>query len=683
LLPAPPDCDWRIGVAFPVASREIRAIPALALHRALYNAPYFPYSQRSRRCDRVGTVPAQTAVPGIVCRFANTMKNERLGLIMIAASVAVAALIMWLVYAQQVRLHRDKVRVHGVALTRVLAGADMSQLVPHAGKPSLVATLASVQASDEFAYGAVVTPSGGKLFEIVSAGSGVPQVTMPADPASWFGEHLLVAPGDGKEIREFFVPVLKGGDLAGFVRLGYYQNPQTPQAAQISYAALLALPVFLLTAMSYFLIRREIRPLAAIDAKVEELGAAHGQAAQARTRIELRHYVRRFEDHVQSVKLRIDKLEMQYLEAQTANRLLSYKQEKTQAVLDAIPEAVLVLDDTCIPLFANPKVEPFLGINRTELIGKTPETWCKNNAVLALLIRLRQQAGSSLQASSISYSPEDHPERKVSVAAFPLLTPRDPTTPFGTLVTFRDISEEHLAKQAGTDFVAHVSHELKTPLNTLLAYSELLLDYGALSESERVNAVNVIHDEVERAAALINNLLNISKLETGTLPLARQRVKLAELLRDSTEKMSKNADTKGVKLELKIPPDLESIALDKELFRIAIDNLLSNAIKYSDPGGKVTLTATHLNDNEMKISVRDQGIGMSPEDCKKVFDKYYRSSNPLVALRSGHGLGLYVARQIVELHHGTLTVASELGKGAEFAIQFSIQAARLQETAKA
>ena len=602
---------------------------------------------------------------------------------MIAASVAVVALIMWLVYAQQVRLHRDKVRVHGVALTRVLAGADLSQLVPHAGKPSLVATLASVQASDEFAYGAVVTPSGGKLFEVVSAGSSVPPATMPADAASWFGEHLLVSPGDGRKIREFFGPVLKNGDLAGFVRSGYYENPQLLQAADLSYAALLALPVFLLTAMSYVLIRRVIRPLAAIGAKVEELAAAHGQMTHARTNLELRHYARRFEEDVQSVQSRIGNLEMQNLEAQTSNRLLSYKQEKTQAVLDAIPEAVLVLDDACVPLFANPKVEPFLGISRTELIGKTPETWCKNKAVLALLMRLRQQAGAPRHAASFSYSPEDHPERTVAVAAFPLLTPRDPTTPFGTLVIFRDISGEHLARQAGTDFVAHVSHELKTPLNTLLAYSELLLDYGALSESERVNAVNVIHDEVERAAALINNLLNISKLETGTLPLARQRVKLAELLRDSAEKMSKNADTKGVKLELKIPPDLESIALDKELFRIAIDNLLSNAIKYSDPGGKVTLTATHVNDHEMKISVRDQGIGMSPEDCEKAFNKYYRSSNPLVASRGGHGLGLYVARQIVELHHGTLSVASELGKGSEFAIQFNIQTARLQETGKA
>jgi len=598
---------------------------------------------------------------------------------MIGASFAAAALIIALVYGQQIRKHRESIRADGVALTRVISGVDMSQLLPKSGKPSLIATLASIQKSPAFAYGAVVTPTGGKLFEVIAPGSSVPPATMPTDPPSWFGEHSLVLPSNGRNIREFFGPVLKNGELAGFIREGYYENPQTLRATEFSYVALLALPIFLLTAMSYFLIRREIRPLAAIGAKIEELGVADNQATKAGMQLELRHYVQRFEHHVESVQSRIGDLEMQYMEAQTSNRLLSYKQEKTQAVLNAVPEAVLVLDDTAIPVFANPKVEPFLGISRQELIGKTPENWCKDKPLLELLMHLRQQAGSSLHASSIIFSPEDNPQRKVSVAAIPLLTPRDPTTLFGTLVIFRDISREYFAKEAATDFVAQVSHELKTPLQTLMTYSELLLDYGALSEGERVDAVNVIRDEVERVAALINNLLNISKLETGTMPIARQRVKLADLLHDSAEKMLKYAHTKGVRLELKIAPDIESVALDKELFRIAIDNLLSNAIKYSDSGGKVTLTARHLDDQEMKISVRDEGIGMSPEDCKQVFDKYYRSSSHLVASRSGHGLGLYVARKIIDLHHGKLSVSSELGKGTEFAIQFDAQPARLQE----
>ena len=106
--------------------------------------------------------------------------------------------------------------------------------------------------------------------------------------------------------------------------------------------------------------------------------------------------------------------------------------------------------------------------------------------------------------------------------------------------------------------------------------------------------------------------------------------------------------------------------MDKDLFRIAIDNLLGNAIKYSNPGGKIVVSAGTLDDGQIQIKVRDQGIGISEEDCHQIFGKYYRSSREAAAQRTGHGLGLYLARQIIELHQGTISVASELGKGSEF-----------------
>src|SRR6266702_4665889 len=134
------------------------------------------------------------------------MKSDRLGLTMIAASVAVIGVIVALLYSQQARLYRDKVRSQGVALARALSGKELSQLVPGSGEKNLVSTLASVQGSDAFA----------------SPGSIVPTAAMPSEPASWFGEQRLVSPGDGRKIREFFGPVLKSGELAGFVRLGYY-----------------------------------------------------------------------------------------------------------------------------------------------------------------------------------------------------------------------------------------------------------------------------------------------------------------------------------------------------------------------------------------------------------------------------------------------------------------------------
>ncbi|MDZ4211712.1 MAG: HAMP domain-containing sensor histidine kinase, partial [Methylotenera sp.] len=207
----------------------------------------------------------------------------------------------------------------------------------------------------------------------------------------------------------------------------------------------------------------------------------------------------------------------------------------------------------------------------------------------------------------------------------------------------------------------------------------LLLDYSTLAETERVDAVNVIHGEVERMSALINNLLNISKMETGTLQLARKRVKMQDLLQDAFDSMNNNALGKGVEISLKIPPDIGSVRLDKEMFRIAIDNLLSNAIKYSNAGGKVTLSAQNLDNDEMQITVRDQGIGISPEDCEKIFNKYYRANNSETTLRSGHGLGLFITKQIIEMHHGMISVNSELGKGTEFTITFKAQPVQLEE----
>src|SRR5688572_9264651 len=188
------------------------------------------------------------------------MKSDRFGLLMIAASLAVIALIFALIHGQQTRQHQDKLRIIGVALTRALASAELSELVPPPGRTSLVNVLANVQGSEAFAYGTVVTPAGQRLLETATAGSIVPPAPVPAsDPSAWFGERLLPSPGDGREIREFFGPVLKAGELAGFVRVGFYAKPTGVllSSHNISNVALLALPVFLLTVLAYFMIRRE------------------------------------------------------------------------------------------------------------------------------------------------------------------------------------------------------------------------------------------------------------------------------------------------------------------------------------------------------------------------------------------------------------------------------------------
>lgn len=599
---------------------------------------------------------------------------------MIAASLVVIAIVSGLLYSYQSKLHAEKMRVHGVSLTRALSGTDYSQLVPETGQSNLMKSLVNVQGSEDFAYAIVVNPAGEKLYELTSAGSIAPAAAMPVQPFAWFGEHNVVSPGDGRQIREFFAPVMKDGQLAGFIRAGYYNQQASMLSNQVSSWGLMALPIFLLTAFSYFLIRREIKLLSQLSIKMEQTSLSYGM--QVITPEHDRGFgdlIQRFDHFIQLAQSRANEMDRESLSSRTDAHLVSYRQEKAESALNSIPDGVLIIDDACQPSFANAKLEPILGVSREDIVGQSPQAWCKNKEVLAFLLRFKSSL-SAMRSARIEYIPEGNPDQRISVSGFPLFSPRDQNTPFGMLIIFRDISKEYLAMQAGTEFVSHVAHELKTPLNTLAVYSELLLDYTSLSETERVDSVNVIYGEVERMAGLINNLLNISKMDAGTLQLVRKRVKLHDLMQDAFDSMGNNALGKGVEVELYIPPDLGSVRLDKDLFRIAIDNLLSNAIKYSNPGGKVTVSAQYMDDGQMQISVRDQGIGISSEECEKVFLKYYRVGNSESSSRSGHGLGLYLARQIISLHHGTITVNSELGKGTEFIITFKAQSVQLEES---
>ena len=230
------------------------------------------------------------------------------------------------------------------------------------------------------------------------------------------------------------------------------------------------------------------------------------------------------------------------------------------------------------------------------------------------------------------------------------------------------------------EFVSHVSHELKSPLNVLKMYSEMLLENAGDSRELRIEAVNVISDEVDRMADLINNLLNVSKIEQGSISLDRQRVRLRDLLEDAVATAARNASEKKIEIQLKLPQELSPVLLDKNLFRIAIGNLIGNAVKYNRPGGSVTLSADET-DTEVAIRVRDTGIGIEGEDLARVFDKFYRSPNANTTA-SGHGLGLYLARQIAELHQGSLSVSSELGQGSEFTMLFRKSNALAEESVK-
>lgn len=609
------------------------------------------------------------------------MTQERLGLTMIGATLAAIALIVAALIFHQTAEHEKRVRAQGIGLTQSLAGLPFDQLANAPERTGILQTMVRVQRSPDFAYGLLVSPTGGILVELAVAGI-PPQAALPQDPVNWYGERELRSPDDGRRILEFHGPVMRDGNLAGFVRIGYFGTPPLLGLEQISFSALLALPVFLLTPLFYFLMRREMKPLAALGRQIEDIArSVNAPTERLPSDLQLRDFAQRFGQLLQATEMRIRALETERMSSLTSNRLLAYKQGKVEAVLHSLPHGVLVMDESCTATFANAKLEPLLGTTRDRIIGQPPQKWCTNRDVLAFLVRQQHQGSQPGRTSQTEVAFDGPTPRQIALASYPLFSPQDHGNIFGTLVVFRDVTQEQLAKNAGAEFVAHVSHELKTPLNTLAAWSEVLMDVENLTDALRTESANVIHDEVERMASLINNLLNISKLEAGALAIEPQRVNLRDLLRDSLDSLRQSALGKGIEFRIEVPPNLGLAALDKDLFRIALNNLLSNAIKYNVPGGKVTLTAEESGEHHLEISVRDSGIGIPVEHRERIFDKYYRAADSTAdgIARSGHGLGLYLAKQIVELHHGTISVRSESGKGTEFRIRIRKQTTPYEE----
>jgi signal transduction histidine kinase len=217
-----------------------------------------------------------------------------------------------------------------------------------------------------------------------------------------------------------------------------------------------------------------------------------------------------------------------------------------------------------------------------------------------------------------------------------------------------------------------VAHELKSPLNVLSLYSESLQGEEGQDKKFRLEATNVIHDEVERLGQMINNILNITRMEAGSLGITRQRVKLQELMSDAFETCIRDANDKNLEFKAEIPKEMSPVAIDKDLMRVAINNLLTNAIKYSNDEGTVTLSVLETAET-VRITVRDDGIGISAEDQEHIFEKFVRGENEDSLVRAGHGLGLALVREIVLLHEGTLTVKSRLGEGSEFTIEINLR----------
>jgi signal transduction histidine kinase len=246
------------------------------------------------------------------------------------------------------------------------------------------------------------------------------------------------------------------------------------------------------------------------------------------------------------------------------------------------------------------------------------------------------------------------------------------------------------ANEAKSEFVSIVSHELKTPMTSIKGYADLLFKgtAGEISEMQQ-KFLQVIRSNVDRMNALVSDLLDISRIESGRLRLHIQSVPIKAVVDEVVQTMQERIKAKELALAVKVPEDLPPVQADAGRLIQVLTNLMSNAYRYTLPGGKISVKATVWLDGprpgEAKpvpsgeqrlgylcLSVSDTGIGISPKDQMWIFDKFFRGDDPVVRENTGTGLGLSIAKSIVELHDGQMWFQSELGQGSTFSFTVPI-----------
>jgi signal transduction histidine kinase len=226
---------------------------------------------------------------------------------------------------------------------------------------------------------------------------------------------------------------------------------------------------------------------------------------------------------------------------------------------------------------------------------------------------------------------------------------------------YRELEE---ASKHKSEFLANMSHELRTPLNAVIGFSDVLRDqmFGELNEKQ-MEYVNDIHTSGRHLLTLINDILDLSKIEAGRMDLQVSSFSLPEVLRNSVSVMRERATRQGIALSLEIDPSIDIIEADERLLKQVLLNLLSNALNFTERGGHVEVAARDQDDH-IAISVRDDGVGIAPDDQARIFLEFEQARKSTV--QEGTGLGLALSRRFVELHGGQLTVDSAPGAGSTF-----------------
>ncbi len=447
----------------------------------------------------------------------------------------------------------------------------------------------------------------------------------------------------GYEMMYAAIPVEAGGQVMGIARVALPLTRIEASVARLRYTIVVAsLFTALLAGLLALLIAEQLaRPLRGLTRLAERL--ARGDL-DGRIHLSSQDEVGRLAEAFNRMAAEI----------QTQMEALADQRNKLTAVLTHMADGVLITDGEGRVRLVNPAAARMLGLSQGTSAGESFVSVARDHQVVEVWRRCRESGEEQSEAvEMVGHGPF------LRVVATPLRgTPQD-----GCLVLLQNLTQIRRLETVRRDFISNISHELRTPLASLKALVDTLHD-GALDDPPAAHRfLEHMETEVDAMTQMVQELLELSRIESGQVPLRLKPTPVADVVLPPVERLRTQAERAGLRLTVDLPPNLPPLLADAERVQQVVTNLVHNSIKFTPSGGQVTLSAEPAG-NEVIISVRDTGVGIPANDLPRIFERFYKADRARSG--GGTGLGLAIAKHIVLAHGGRVWATSVEGQGSTF-----------------
>lgn len=485
---------------------------------------------------------------------------------------------------------------------------------------------------------------------------------LAANTASGIMERISYLREDHTGPREYWVPLRDGTRVFGMLQVGVQSEPiQNWMSGVTGYAGIAAALPLLLLVIGGRKLSSTLESTSAIERQLTRIAGSTGGTLPALHAVEDRGAA------AQGWNLLVEQTgqsqSLQNLESRLCDALGGFRDHHFSEILHSLKEGVAATNERGEITFCN---------SAFALLLDTDLSHTEGCSVFDLIMQVMPEQQHSFEERMKEASrPAVVELQRTSEAADGVLrlsrTPirRDNSDALHHVWSLRDVTQQKLVEKNRDQFVDTASHELRTPLANIRACAETLELEETLDLETQKQYLNTISMEAIRLGRFVDEFLNISRIEAGSLSLNRHDIFLDRLISEVVTKVQPQMDVKKIDFNVELPAKLPEIDVDKDKISAALVNLLGNAAKYTPNGGRVSLSA-QLGETEIRIVVDDSGIGIEKDEVARVFNKFFRSDDERVRDITGTGLGLSFAQEVVRLHGGSISVQSELNVGSRF-----------------